>query len=96
GEFFGDARTPPTRFDVLDALIPYVARKRGEGVPLQRMTRHILGLFLGQPGARAWRRYLSENAYREGAGIETLQAAASFVHPANEGQAAGSRRAAAS
>ena len=94
-EFFGDVRPPPTRFDVLDGLMPYVARKCGEGVPLQHMARHILGLFLGQPGARGWRRYLSENAYREGAGVETLQAAASFVRPANEGQAAGSRRAAA-
>jgi tRNA-dihydrouridine synthase A len=96
-EFFGDVRTPPSRFDVLDALMPYVARKRADGVPLQRMARHILGLFQGQPGARAWRRYLSENAYRDGAGIETLQAAAAFVRPANEGEATEkSRRAAAS
>ncbi len=95
-DFFGETRTPPTRFDVLDALMPYVERKCGEGIPLRRMTRHILGLFQGQPGARAWRRYLSENAHREGAGIETLEAAASFVRPANEGVATErSRRAAA-
>ena len=84
-EFFGDARGAPSRFDVLDGLMPYVARKCTDGVPLKRMARHILGLFQGQPGARAWRRYLSENAYREGAGIETLQAAASFVRPTDEG-----------
>ena len=93
--FFAGAVPPPSRFDVLDELLRYVARKRAEGVPLQRMTRHVLGLFQGQPGARAWRRYLSENAYRAGAGTETLEAAASFVRPANEGAAADNLRAAA-
>lgn len=94
-ELFGDARTPPTRFEVLEGLTPYVRGRRAGGVPLQHMARHVLGLFQGQPGARAWRRYLSENAYRRGAGIETLEAAASFVRPANEGAATGDRRAAA-
>ena len=87
--FFAGTEPPPTRFEVLDGLEPYLARNRGDGVPLQRMTRHVLGLFQGQPGARAWRRYLSENAYRDGAGVETLQAAASFVRPA-EGDVAAS------
>jgi hypothetical protein len=39
------------------------------------MTRHVLGLFQGMPGARAWRRHLSEHAHRRGAGVEVLEAA---------------------
>jgi tRNA-dihydrouridine synthase A len=39
------------------------------------MTRHILGLFQGIPGARAWRRHLSEHAHRRDAGVEVLEAA---------------------
>ena len=39
------------------------------------MTRHVLGLFQGIPGARAWRRHLSEHAHRRGAGVEVLEAA---------------------
>jgi tRNA-dihydrouridine synthase A len=45
------------------------------GIPLNAMTRHILGLFQGRPGARAWRRHLSESAHLPGAGIEVLRAA---------------------
>ncbi len=94
-EMFGEPVAAPTRFDVLDRFMPYVEGKRAAGVPLQRMTRHILGLFQGQPGARAWRRHLSEHAYRNGAGLETLNAAAAFVRPANEGAVPPPRRAVA-
>jgi len=50
-----------------------VERNLAAGVPLIAMTRHILGLFQGRPGARAWRRHLSENAHRRGAGVEVLK-----------------------
>ncbi len=43
------------------------------------MTRHILGLFHGQPRARAFRRHLAENAHLDGAGIEVLEAARSII-----------------
>ena len=43
-----------------------------EGVPLKSMTRHILGLFNGLPGARAWRRHLSEEAHKPGASAEII------------------------
>jgi tRNA-dihydrouridine synthase A len=72
---FGDDRPPPTRHEVLDAFLPYVDRELAAGQPLSAMSRHILGLFQGQPGARAWRRHLSEQAHRHGAGIEVLTAA---------------------
>jgi tRNA-dihydrouridine synthase A len=61
--------------------VRYIEHKLGEGVPLNAMTRHILGVFHGQPGARLFRRHLSENATRYGAGIDVLREALSMVKP---------------
>lgn len=60
--FFGDTAPTPSRHEIVDRMLPYVERQVAAGVPLKSITRHILGLFNGQRGARAWRRYLSENA----------------------------------
>ena len=76
---FNDLAPPPTPHEILDAFVPYVERQLAEGVPLASITRHILGLFHGQPGARRWRRVLSEQAHRPGAGIEVLREAAAQV-----------------
>jgi tRNA-dihydrouridine synthase A len=76
---FGDGEQSPSRRGVLDAYIPYVERNLAAGVPLNAMTRHILGLFQGRPGARAWRRHLSENAHRPGAGVEVLRTAGALT-----------------
>jgi tRNA-dihydrouridine synthase A len=73
--FFGAADPPPSRHQIMAAFMPYVASQRARGVPLKAMTRHVLGLFQGQPGARAWRRHLSENAHGAGAGEEVIEAA---------------------
>jgi tRNA-dihydrouridine synthase A len=73
--FFGDTRSVPSRHRIMAAFLPYVERQLARGVPLNAMTRHILGLFQGRPGARAWRRYLSEQAHRRGAGVEVIEAA---------------------
>jgi len=73
---FGDARPPPNRHQVLEDFLPYARRELAAGLPLSRMSRHLLGLFQGQSGARAWRRHLSEHGPRPGAGIEVLVAAA--------------------
>lgn len=73
--FYGDSHAFPTRHEIIEALLPYVAEQLAQGIYLNRMTRHILGLFQGQPGARAWRRYLSENAHRTGAGVEIIREA---------------------
>lgn len=62
----------PTRFEVIQAMRPYVEDQLAKGVRLQSITRHILGLFQGQPGARHWRRHLSEWAHRKGAGSEVI------------------------
>ena len=70
-----DEYLAPQRHDIVLALLPYIARELEEGAELKHITRHLLGLFAGQPGARAWRRFLSENAHRSGAGIEVLHGA---------------------
>jgi tRNA-dihydrouridine synthase A len=59
----------------VQALLPYIEQQLERGVYLAAMTRHILGLFHGQPGARVWRRYLSENAHRAGANSSVVRAA---------------------
>lgn len=61
------------------AYEPYIAARLAEGSSLHAMTRHMLGLFTGQPGARQWRRILSENAVKKGAGLEVLHAALAAV-----------------
>jgi tRNA-dihydrouridine synthase A len=71
--FFG--AEPARMEEAIDAYRAYVARKLGEGVPLHAMTKHMLGLFNGRPGARLFRRHLSENATRPGADIAVLDAA---------------------
>jgi tRNA-dihydrouridine synthase A len=66
-------------FEALEAYRPYMAARLEEGVGLHGMTRHMLGLFNGRPGARLWRRTLSERAPRPGAGLEVLDAALEAV-----------------
>jgi tRNA-dihydrouridine synthase A len=68
-----------TRHQVVEAMQPYIEQELGRGVRLQQITRHMLGLFQGQPGARAWRRTLSERAHLQGAGIEVLESALNRV-----------------
>jgi tRNA-dihydrouridine synthase A len=65
----------PTRREIVERLLPYIERELQGGTPLKAITRHILGLFQGVPGARAWRRELSEAAHRRGAGPEVIRAA---------------------
>ncbi len=69
------APEPPGRREVVDAMLPYLEERLAAGTPLQAMTRHMLGLFRGQPGGKAWRRVISENAYKPGAGPEVVEAA---------------------
>ncbi len=75
--YYGAQSAAPSRLEIVEQLLPYVARELSSGTALKHITRHILGLFQGQPGARAWRRYLSENAHLPDAGLHTLQVAMS-------------------
>jgi tRNA-dihydrouridine synthase A len=65
--------------DVAQALIPYIERELAKGVKLSAITRHVLGLFRGVPGARAFRRHLSTEAVKPGAGADVLVAALALV-----------------
>ena len=79
GVLFGEERVVPSRLDVLDAFRPYVEEQLARGSRLNQLTRHILGLFHGQPRARAFRRHLAENAHLEGAGVEVMEEARSII-----------------
>lgn len=72
---YGASESLLSRHEIMERFFPYVVHQLEQGVPLSCMTRHVLGLFQGQPGARAWRRHLSEHAPRAGAGIEVLKKA---------------------
>ncbi len=77
---YNDRRPTKTRLEILDQYIEYVEAQLADGVFLKHMTRHILGLFQGQTGAKAWRRHISEQAHKPGAGIEVLREAASYIN----------------
>ncbi len=70
-----------TAEETVDTMRPYIARHLAEGGRLHQVTRHMLGLFQGRPGARGWRRVLSEGAARPGAGLEVLDAALAELEP---------------
>ncbi len=72
----------PDRYEVVERMLPYIEERLINGEPLGRVARHMLGLFAGQPGARAWRRCISENAHRQGAGIHVLINALNAMPPA--------------
>lgn len=70
--FYQDERAIASRHSIIEQLLPYVAAQLQQGVRLHSITRHILGLFHGMPGARGWRRYLSEHAPHAQADSATL------------------------
>ena len=76
---FDDTTAVPSRHQIVHNMIPYIERQLAHGNQLAHVTRHMLGLFQGMVGARAWRRHLSEHACRKGAGIQVLLDAASLV-----------------
>jgi tRNA-dihydrouridine synthase A len=63
-ELFGGG-APPDRESVVRSMSAYIGRQVARGVPVKAISRHMLGLYQGQPGARRWRRYISENAHRD-------------------------------
>lgn len=78
-KIFGQTQPVLSRHEVIETMLPYIEQRMQQGRPLKSITRHLLGLFQGVPGARRWRRHLSENAHLPGAGIETLQKALTLV-----------------
>jgi len=78
---FGKDRPVISRHDAALAMVPHIEAHLAEGGKLGQVTRHMLGLFTGQPGARTWRRTLSEGAAQPSAGVEVLHAALAHVMP---------------
>lgn len=69
---FGDGHPIPSRLEIFEAMLPYIRSELAQGTRLHAITRHMLGLYHGMPGGRAWRRQLGERTVKVGAGIEVL------------------------
>lgn len=69
-----------SRHAIIESYIPYIETMLTQGVPFTAMARHILNIFHGEPGARTWRRHLSENMHKPGAGCEIIKNALKLQH----------------
>jgi tRNA-dihydrouridine synthase A len=85
---FGMDKPVDSRDDIIIGLLPYVERQLARGAHLNHITRHILGLYQGVPGARKFRRHLSEHAYRKDAGVAVLREAFDMVRDGDATRAA--------
>ncbi|MEZ8106808.1 tRNA dihydrouridine(20/20a) synthase DusA [Vibrio cortegadensis] len=74
-QIFGLDQPVKKRTQVVEEMLPYIEKELAAGASLGHITRHMLGLFQSMPGARQWRRYISENAHKKGSGIEVVEAA---------------------
>ncbi|GLR76601.1 tRNA dihydrouridine(20/20a) synthase DusA [Aliivibrio sifiae] len=74
-QLFGSDKPIKKRREIVESMYPYIERQLENGAHLGHITRHMLGLFQSMPGARQWRRYISENAHKPGSGIEVVQTA---------------------
>ncbi|MCB1827832.1 MAG: tRNA-dihydrouridine synthase, partial [Coxiellaceae bacterium] len=77
-QFYQSTSPIKTRQEVVLEYLPYVIEQHAKGVPLRRLTKNLIGLFQGMPGARAWRRYLSENSGR-GATVNIVREALGLI-----------------
>ncbi len=82
--FFDPSAPEVGPFEAMEAYRPYLADCLAEGVPLHAMTRHMLGLMHGRPGARAWRRILTVETIDRNAGLEVLDRAIEALRTAAE------------
>ena len=87
-EIFGEPAPVADAHAAIEAYIPYMEARLAEGVRLSSMTRHMLGLFAGRPGARAFRRRLATEAVLPGAGVRVLLDAVAEVDRATAARAA--------
>ncbi len=74
-QIFGLDAPVKKRSEVIFEMFPYIEQQLSQGAYLGHITRHMLGMFQSMPGARQWRRHISENAHKAGAGIEVVEAA---------------------
>ena len=69
----------PTRISIMHRLYPYMERQLEQGIPLSRMIRHLVGLYRGGPGARQWRRYLTEHGNKRNATMDVFYQAEKLI-----------------
>lgn len=69
----------PSRIEIIENYLPFVEQQLADGIALNHITRHLMGIFQGQPNARLWRRYLSEHSTKPQAGIEVLKSALEII-----------------
>ncbi|WP_417694137.1 tRNA dihydrouridine(20/20a) synthase DusA [Roseibium sp.] len=78
---YGDTGEDISPWQAVEAYLPYIEARLSEGARLSNITRHMLGLFHGRPGARSWRRILTVEAVKPGAGTEVVEKALAAVQP---------------
>ncbi len=78
-ELYGEEPNHKCRADIIREMFPYIEAQLSQGQKMHYITRHILGLFHGQAGGKQFRRSLSENAFKPGADLSTLEAALSLI-----------------
>jgi tRNA dihydrouridine synthase A len=78
-KIFGEKPSVIDPISAIPALYPYIEQQLAQGAQLNHIMRHTLGLFNGCKGARQWRRYLSENAHKKGAGVDVVEQALMFI-----------------
>lgn len=71
-DIYGDKTPSPTRHEVIENMLPYLEFWLSKGLKLSGISRHLLQVFVGQPGTKAWKRHISENAHLENAGVEVI------------------------
>ncbi|HET8808319.1 MAG TPA: tRNA dihydrouridine(20/20a) synthase DusA, partial [Methylophaga sp.] len=76
---FDDDSPVASEPEIVEQMLPYIEQRMREGRPLKSITRHMLGFFQGQPGAKRWRRYLSENAHLPGANTDVIRHALKLI-----------------
>lgn len=84
-DLYHKATQPPTRQAVVEAMLPYIDHWVVRGLKLHKISRHMLQLFAGCPGSRAWKRHLTEHSCKPGAGVEVVQAALAQVPEPGDG-----------
>jgi tRNA-dihydrouridine synthase A len=77
-----EKQTNKNHEDIIEAMTLYIERQVREGTAVKHISRHLLGLFQGRPGAKAWRRYLSENAFRDDNNTQLLNQALAAMNTA--------------
>jgi tRNA-dihydrouridine synthase A len=83
-DFFGETASPVTRYQVVEAMLPYLDHWSAQGTKLHSITRHMMHLFYAQPGSRIWKRYITERSCLPGANAQIVAEALAQVKAAEE------------